>query len=221
MGKIIFDEKAKGQLLLVQMHSGISSWIEMLRQYAEEMEYCLTKKIKQYEKSISSEDDLIEKQQLETFLELYRSSLFITCYTFFEFELSIICSTLYNHYKLKTKLDKFKKGKKWVSVSFIEAMVNYLKDICKLNLPPNSEYVQRIYIYNKLRNNIAHNAGRLVQNYDEIKTFIDENDPKITLNDYGLIIFTRDFVFDAIATFNSFFEEFYEAFSSWITSPVK
>ncbi|MGO9263524.1 MAG: hypothetical protein ACLQBA_01345 [Candidatus Binataceae bacterium] len=217
MSKIIFDKKAEGQLLLRQIESGVSIWIEMLRGYAEEIENCLIKKIKQIKSSINSEDDIIEKEQMEMFLELYRASLFITCFTFFEFELRIICNTFYNRYELEKSLENYNKPR----ISLIENMVNYLKDICKLSLSPDSEYVKRIFIYNKLRNNIAHNAGRLVQNYDEVKSFISENDAKITINDYGLIIFTRDFIFDAIDTFNSFFENFYDAFYSWIDSTVK
>lgn len=214
MSKIVWDEKAKRQLLLAQMRSGISTWLEEMRQYSEEIESCLRKKIKQYESLIRSEEDIIDKQQLEMFSELYRSSLFITCYSFFEFELSIICNDFYNRNNLAIRFDyRYRRG---TGLSNFQRMIHYLINVCNLALLNNSKAVPKILIYNKLRNTIVHNAGRLVFNYQELKTFITDNEPKITLNNYDLIIFTETFLFDAINTYDSFFEEFFGAFSSWI-----
>jgi hypothetical protein len=229
----MYTKEDLGISMLMGFRLGISFGIESLKRYAEEMETFLNKKLKQLESCDASKISDFE-QYHEDFIELkdefpfiFRSSLFLTCYSFFEFEFSIINRTFCKHYPIEPIFNRYKNNKykeKKINkgkISSLEISMDYLEDVYKLNFKANSKYFNNIVIYNKLRNNISHNAGRLVQNYDEITNFINNNKSKITVNDYSLIIFTKEFALDVIDVVNSFFEEFFGELATWIQSQEK
>jgi hypothetical protein len=223
----MYIKQDSGLLMLRGFRSGISIWTENLKRYEKDMEGFLNKKLKQFEccdPSIISDYEQYHEEYIELkdeFPLIFRSSLFITCYSFFEFELSIMCKTFFKRYPRKPTFKSYKNNRN--RTSSIELIIDYFNNIYMINLKDNSKYFSDIIIYNKLRNNILHNAGRLVQNYDEITNFINSNNnkSKINVNNYGLIIFTKEFVKDVICVVNSFFEEFFGELATWIRSQAK
>lgn len=152
---------------------------------------------------------------------IFRSSFFVTCYSFIEYQLIDINDYLEKEYKYKLNLNYFGKRKN------ILLARTYLKKVANIDFPDTNDYFadnkdcwNRIIKFNTIRNNIVHNGGRLDQgddndNLKKIKSFIADNPSKISIGNYNRINLSKEFIFHVIDTIDSFFKVFFNIWGIW------
>lgn len=138
----------------------------------------------------------------DLFSQIHRSSLFLTIYGLFEFELDFLCEALGNYYKLNLKPSNLRgKG--------IERSKNYFSKV-NIPFPSNTKQWTQICKLKDIRNLIAHARGILLPDNQnmEIRKYI-KNHECIDLHAIGngtfFLRFNEKFCFSTIETIESFF----------------
>ncbi len=140
----------------------------------------------------------------DLFPQIHRSSLFLTIYAVFEFELDFLCKALRNYYKLNLKPSDLQgKG--------IRRSENYFSKVINISFPTNVKQWRQICTLNNIRNLIAHTSGILLldnQKYKEIKKYIrnHENiDLHVIENNMTFLRLNEKFCPSTVGTIKSFF----------------
>ena len=196
--------------------TNIDSDIIGLRYYAEVEEEKLNEIFNEKQKNnINNEEEWIDYLILRKVSPyIFRSSFFVTCYSFIECQLIDICDFLQKEYNYQLNFNDFGRKKS------IFLAKTYLKKVVDISFPDNTKSWNKITMFNIIRNNIVHNGSRLYQddNHDNakrIKSFIESNPSKIFIDNRNRINLSKEFVFDVIDTIDSFFKGFFNIWELW------
>ena len=156
--------------------------------------------------------DIKKHKLLKVFPDLLLEALFITAYSYFEKELDDVCGSLKERCSFSLSLSDL--NGKGVFRSLL-----YLKKIARLNI--DSKIVNRISIYNKIRNCIVHNNGVLQENDKNLLAELSKL-PNIDTNKSKGLKLTAMFLEETIEDYIEFvaliFSEIKEIVPSKITS---
>lgn len=235
MSNIIEDwDKMVSQLTIRKTNIGIDMGINIFRVYVEDYELYYEKRLNNYDPL--SEEYLIEK---DIFTNKFRPSLFIMFYSFIEEKLELICYTFQYRYNLNDKVIDAKMKR---DGNLLQKLRGYLINNCSINFPNNNNWIIINTVYNRLRNNIVHNAGKMpelpkintksskkmqieyikkLSDINILKIYINKNPSLIRIDNLKRFNLSKEFLFEVINTIESFFNEFLHAWSTWITSPTK
>jgi hypothetical protein len=141
------------------------------------------------------------------FLEVLWESLFISIYSFFEYELFRLCKKFEQEYENSIKIKEIR------GYIFNQAPI-YLKKIVKIDFPDKCTEWEKIGVYKIVRNSIVHRQGRLSdsqKNKNRIEKFIKDN-PSLLIEldeSNNNIKISKETLFDFIETLREFFEKLY------------
>jgi len=140
----------------------------------------------------------------DLFPQVHRSSLFLTIYAFFEFELDFLCGALGNYYKLNLKPSDLRgKG--------IERSKDYFLKVINIPFPSNVKEWVQICKLNLIRNLVAHSRGILLIDKQKDKEILKciQNYEYINLHalvdDRFFLRFDKKFCSSTVETIESFF----------------
>lgn len=105
---------------------------------------------------------------------------------------------------------------------------HYLKNCVGIEFPDQTKYWQKICMYNRIRNVIAHCYGSVDVNlvpkkYEKkVKLVINDikKEPTLSLNSTSQIQFSKEFIKDVIDTIESFFEQLFDSIKVKIGTEV-
>lgn len=146
----------------------------------------------------------------DTFPNLFRLSFFVFSYAFLETHIINILGWFEDKYKVKIS-DLKGKG--------IFLARNYLTKIVNIKFPENSIHWNNIIYYNKLRNTIVHNLGKINdETYykNELMKYININSKFISIQNHK-IQFSDGFLFEVIDNIDKFFQEIFSVINQRIT----
>lgn len=146
--------------------------------------------------SISEYD--IESYRIENlFPYITRSSLFLSCYAFFENVLQEICKLYEPKSKCQIKLKEI--TGKGIHRSYI-----FLKKVVGVQFPDDEPEWNELKFYNDIRNLIAHGAERINEKDSNHQQLFAEIKKKTSIKiDNGIFTLNKEFVGEAIKTMNS------------------
>lgn len=202
-------------LTIVTMRKHLMKFeLELLEEYAKKLETLIKKEAAKLEQQKQDEffenytDDFWMLQKV--FPNIFRSSLFIACYTLLENQLIDICELLQGQYNYTIKVSDLKG--RGITVAKI-----YLKKVACIDFPDQSSHWKKILKYNLIRNVVVHNRCRLDEdnkNAKEIRTFI-KNSSSLSLDDNEYIQFSKKFILEVLDSLNAFSNDFFKAWASW------
>lgn len=202
----------------------IESKFNQIEAYAETIDLFINREIKETEKRYEEEyaktkpkeqnmiedmylDDLILLENL--FPKILWSSLFATCYSVLEYELNSICRNIRSIKQLSLKPSDLK------NIGIFQSQL-YLKKVVGIKFPDRERPWQNIKYYNRIRNAIIHNEGRLSDSNNDKKTkdYIITN-PSLSFDETDAVVLTRKFILEVIETIKSFFKVFFESWKKF------
>lgn len=148
-----------------QMHTEIE--IDSFRRYLEFMEQSLNENKIRVEEMFSTAEEDLSDEEYERFTDFYmddahdinkvhpkllRKSIFLTIYSFLEYEMDSACKSIRDICDIKLKVGDLR-------YSGIRASKDFIVKACNLEFPINNEKWEKLVKYNKLRNSIAHSYG--------------------------------------------------------------
>ena len=190
--------------------------IRNLREYVRKLEDVLRNELEKFNLRVEEETSKLPEHQKEEFYNfcsgeywqltevfphIFRSSLFVTCYSFFEHELNELCGYFHKHQSCPIKINDLKGD------GIFRAKI-YLKKVVGIEFPDQSTSWEDIVDYNKIRNIIVHNNGKLddSQKSKRIEEFIKKKS-SIKLNNLKFIKFNDNFSLEIISTIKEFLDE--------------
>ncbi len=184
----------------------IGEYVSTVESYIEkEFEKKASKMVENIDKSSKEKRELLEfhREHLEwkfteVFPRILRYSSFLTCYSYLEFTLNRLCRSLEFNYHLKLT-DLADRG--------VIRSYNYLTKV--IQIPKVSKLLwDRIKIYNKIRNKIAHNEGQLSDDGDSkaIMAFSKKRHTLLKIVD-SRIELMKEFVPEVLSDIESLFFE--------------
>jgi len=143
----------------------------------------------------------------ETFPDILRKSLFLTCYSRFEHGINSLCRFFSKQTEYKLKLSDLKHE------GIIKAQV-YLKNVVGIEFPDQTTSWQDIKKYNLIRNYIVHNDSELnvsekPKEAEEIRRFIEQKTTS-SVDTGNKIKLSKEFSIDFINTLRVFLRELYK-----------
>ncbi|WP_349916544.1 hypothetical protein [Bacillus cereus] len=192
--------------------------LKTINRFAETMEQFLKSELGELEKQFEREaEGLSEELKQEffdyrsddinefslTFPAILRQTVFVKAYFNFEEMLVRLCKTLQKNNNIKI-------GFSDLHGNGIVGAMTYITKVFNVESPFQSQEWDRIKLYNKIRNIIAHQNGRLsVEDQGKLKSEKKEIDKLqyITVNDFGAITLESSFCFQVLEDMESFFKE--------------
>jgi len=204
-------------------HSLINSKLYDLEEYAQRLGGLLKNELKGFTSFVEKEAAKLDEPEKERLYDLYSDdywklkdvfpnivwcSLFITCYSLLEHELSRICESMRSLKECPLKPSDLKDRGIFQSKA-------YLKKVIGIQFPDNTRYWQEICFYNRIRNRIIHEGGRVYdsENDSKLRAEIDRTS-SINLDDYGRILLSCDFVLEVIENLKSFFRDIFKCWQT-------
>lgn len=152
----------------------------------------------------------------DIFPNILRRSFFVTIYSLIEMQLNEICRKQERAKGLLVPLEKMKKPPD----QSIRRTKEYLVGVAKIRFPESSEW-EELLKYQKLRNCIVHNEGRLEslpkkheEDKEELKQYISRNSNLALAPDDGEIIFHKGFCEEVLQVSYKFFTDLFAALTS-------
>ncbi|QDV66825.1 hypothetical protein Poly24_05130 [Rosistilla carotiformis] len=144
----------------------------------------------------------------ESFPRMTRNAIFSSAYFSLEHELLAICKQLRARKKIPLAVNDLKHNG-------ITAASVYLRKVGGIEFPSNTQEWQRITIYNKIRNFIAHNDGTLDKsdNAAAVRQYAKTH-PHISFSSSDEIILGQDFCTQTLDTIETFFNAVLDAIDS-------
>jgi hypothetical protein len=204
-----------------------NSRFEMLKDYANEVEGFIDDKHDTFVKEAEKLTKDFSEEKIDHFWDFYlddyqqiksdypsvlRYSIIISAYTSLE---QTLMRVHYQHKKNRNEFKKYKdikRGKKLVGKrSDIEAIMKYIKNDMKIKLPydyPSWDFISDL---NKVRNNIAHNNGRIYDDKDPARLFkIIKQQPYIDVTDSNEILIEKEFTEIMLNNIIGFFDTLFD-----------
>jgi len=157
-----------------------------------------------------------EEHKLENiFPNMLRRSFFVAIYSLIERQLNGICREQERSKGLPKQLEKVDKPPD----QSIRRADKYLTDVAKIRFPESSEW-EELLKYQKLRNCIVHNEGKLEgmrkrEDKAELKQYIEDSHGFLALSSYGdEIIFRKGFCEKVLQVSRRFFTDLFAALTS-------
>ncbi|MDO8886079.1 hypothetical protein [Candidatus Oleimmundimicrobium sp.] len=147
---------------------------------------------------------------------IFRNSLFVLSYSTIENFLNRYCKRAKEACGLKLTLNDLKDGG-------IERAKNYLKKVAEIDFPENGEWAE-IKHYNRIRNFIVHNDGKLddSKKAEKVEKYIEKSDlldlEKSKINGKVVkktIVLKRGFCEEVLKTIKEFLFQLDDAYLSW------
>jgi hypothetical protein len=152
----------------------------------------------------------------DIFPNILRRSFFVTIYSLIEMQLNEICRKQERTKGLPVPLEKVKKPPD----QSIRRAKEYLVGVAKIRFPESSEW-DELLKYQKLRNCIVHNEGRLEslpkkyeEDKEELKQYISRNSNLALAPDDGEIIFHKGFCEEVLQVSYKFFTDLFAALTN-------
>ena len=194
--------------------------LENLENYCQIMETSLKNQKKNFEEWLEKEAEKLSEEEKEEFYDFYsddywelsnvfpntlRSSLLVAAYSVLERQLVACCTELWNknQYPVKPNIPQRR---------IIFEARNYLITHAGISIPDTSPNWSGIVSYNKIRNSIVHNGGKLnSQRLADLQPFLALN-PSITLDQFHGVVLGEDACKNFIKIVrNLFFDEIFKA----------
>ena len=191
---------------------GISIDLDNLQNYVNTLEQTLVQQKKSFEEMVDRQAAEIEEEYRDEFYEYHsdehwqlsdvfpstlRSSVFVASYSMFEHHLVDVCKREYKRQKL-AKVPNFRNR-------VIFSAKEYLENDAKIKLPNKMPAWDMICVYNKLRNTIIHENGKLNERIkEELKGYLSKSSA-VTLDQYDILHFTEEFCLEVIKNMKEFF----------------
>lgn len=135
---------------------------------------------------------------------IFRSSLFVSYYSFLESTLLTICRHLINDNNYKLDPDDLR------DTGIFKAQT-YLKKVAGIKFPDNISSWNNIIYYNRIRNHIVHDQRRIPKSsVEKIKPFVKKN-KWLKIDSMNRISFPKDFSTEVTKTLKEFFAKVIEA----------
>lgn len=197
--------------------------LEHLKQYVPTVEKCLDKELKEFEDSIEKEASTMSMEDREFYYELqsetywqinevfpniFRKSLFVAIYTLLENHLIKICEILERNEDYTKNLSAYKNKHRGIFLA-----QEYIKHETDILFPKQHNIWSEILKYNLLRNIIAHRDGEV--GFDERSKKVEDyvrTKTTLTLDEHRIILFSTEFLLEAISTIETFFDLLFDAF---------
>jgi len=220
----------------IRRHGIIKLKLEQFKEYSKKLEDCLKQELSKLNSTIAEEEAEVESQEgkdwlqdtygdsrwnlSEIFPNILRTSLFTTCYSFFENELNLICELLQEKNECPVHyLGNFDNGKEGKGIRRAQ---RYLKKIIKINFPDQSTAWTEILIYQAIRNIIVHNDGKLDNKengrfkeiFRRLEDYIKKK-PSIHIDDFKRIQLSLDFILEMVTTIELFLNQLYESIGTY------
>jgi hypothetical protein len=197
------------------------TWVDMdldhLEEYAAKLEGFLYADRKEFESWSEQEAAKIPKEKQDELYGFYeddywklsdifpnilRLSFFVTCYSLLESRLLMLCKNLQAEKKRQI-------GPRDLRDEGIFAAKIYLKRVIGIDFPDQKRPWQEIVEYNRIRNIIVHEYGRVNlknDNGQKVKSFVEKHS-WIKLDNLNHIQLTENFYQEVIITLRDFFHE--------------
>lgn len=196
--------------------TGIEIDLSHLREYARLIEDLLKDKQKEFNSWVEEKASRLSEEQKEEFYEFYsddhwelsevypnilRESLFVATLSLVEHELISLCRNLYRENKYNLALDE-------VVGNGIHKAKLYLNKVA--NVGNNTQW-NGILIFQKIRNFIVHNRGKLddSKNAKEVESYVTSNS-LIKLDHFRRMQFSSTFCLEAIEVVDKFFSSLFK-----------
>lgn len=196
--------------------TGIEIDLSHLREYARLIEDLLKDKQKEFNSWVEEKASRLSEEQKEEFYEFYsddhwelsevypnilRESLFVATLSLVEHELISLCKNLYRENKYNLALDE-------VVGNGIHKAKLYLNKVA--NVGNNTQW-NGILIFQKIRNFIVHNKGKLddSKNAKEVESYVTSNS-SIKLDHFRRMQFSSTFCLEAIEVVDEFFSSLFK-----------
>ena len=158
------------------------------------------------EQSFDTEADDEEYFKIEyIFPEVTRSSLFLSCYAFFEHTLHKICKFQERRLSSKLKLDDIN-GKGIIKYQ------TFLEKVVGVDFPDDTPEWDKLKFYNEIRNLVAHCDSQIDENRKDQKNLIAriQKTPSIVLDQNNRISFEQGFIKEVIEAMSNFIFELHK-----------
>ena len=191
---------------------GISIDLDNLQDFINVLEQTLVQQKKSFEEIVDREAAEIEEEYRDEFYEsrsdehwqlsdvfpsTLRSSVFVASYSMFEHHLINICNREHKRQKL-AKEPNFRNR-------IIFSAIEYLVKEAGIKLPAKMPAWDLICVYNKLRNAIVHESGKLSKQYQaDLKDFLSST-KSVSLDQFDTLQFSENFCLEAIKQMKEFF----------------
>ena len=191
---------------------GISIDLDNLQGYVDTLEQALVIQKKKFEEQVDQQAAEMEEEIRDEFYEYHsdehwrlsdvfpstlRSSVFVASYSILERYMVDICERECKKQKLEES-PNFRGG-------IIFAARDYLVEKASIKLPDDMPAWGMICFYNKLRNVIVHESGKLNQRRkEELKVFLI-NSTAVSLDQFDTLQFTDEFCPEVIKQMKEFF----------------
>lgn len=204
----------------------ITSEIGELRELTSLIDTLLTEEVKRFSSRIDKMAQELSKEEQDEYYEwqsddywrfpeafpnITAASLFVTNYSFLEYQLLLICKSLHSIKNFPIKLSDLKgEG--------IFLAGNYLKKVVGLSdFPDQTAHWNEICQYNRIRNFVVHNNSQLNDSdgANAIKLYI-KNKSSITLDANDRFQISLKFITEEIDTIEAFFKDFLKSLDNWI-----
>lgn len=205
----------------------ITSEIEELREVTSLIDNLMTEEVKKFNSRIDKMAQGLSKEEQDEFYgwhsddywrlskafpNVTAASLFVTNYSFLEYQLIFICKSLHSIKKFPIKLLDLKgEG--------IFLAQNYLKKVVGISdFPDQTAQWNEICQYNRIRNFIVHNNSQLDDSdrAKAIKLYIT-NKSSIILDPHDRFELSMTFISEAIDIIEAFSQNFLKALDNWAT----
>lgn len=196
--------------------TGIEIDLDHLRKYAKLIEDLLKNKEEEFNSWIEEKASKLSKDEKDEFYEFHsddhwelsevypnilRGSLFVACISLAEHELISLCKYLHKENKYDLSLDDIKGKGIYRAKIYLNKVVNI----------ENSISWNDILIFQKIRNFIVHNRGKLDKsdNAKEVENYVALN-PSVKLDDLKRLQFSGMFCLEVIEKLGEFFNKLFQ-----------
>ena len=200
--------------------TGIEIDLNHLREYVRLIEDLLKDRQKEFNSWVEEKASRLSEEQKDEFYEFYsddhwelsevypnilRGSLFVACVSLVEHELISLCKHLYRENKYRLLWDDV------VGKGIYKAKL-YLNKVAGVG---NNTPWENILVFQKIRNFIVHNRGKLddSRNAKEVETYITSNS-SIKLDNLRRMQFSSTFCLEVIKIVDEFFSSLFKEFKS-------
>jgi hypothetical protein len=198
---------------------GVHVDLENLEKYRQVMETALKEQKRSFEEWMDKQAEELTDDEKTEFFDYYsdehwelsdvfpstlRSSLLVAAYSVLEKQLVDCCEDLWNKNKYPVKPKNPDRG-------IIFKARKYLTDHARISIPDTSPNWSDIVAYNRIRNAIVHNDGKLdAKRLEELQAFLASH-PSITLDQFNRVVLGEDVCKDFIRVARGlFFDEVFK-----------
>jgi hypothetical protein len=198
----------------------IDSELQDIVRYHQIIEDTLAKQAKEFDKTLLTLDDeegdafvdahIDEIQNYSiTFPNFHRKSLFLSIYSFMEYQLVKMCEYINDKQNIGLKYNE-------LQGSTLQKIQKYLKYVVKMHFPETLEWRQ-IYDYSLIRNCIVHNIGTVNRKKDLKLLKIIEANQHIRINtNNNLIMIHKGYCEEFLKIVQVFLDDLIKQFNEFI-----